>query len=165
MENILTHFDQNGKASMVDVSEKEITTRAAVAVGRIKVNLAAFNAIRSGKSEKGDVLETARVAGNIAAKRTPDLIPLCHRLELSQVKIDFMLHYDGLAVEVKCTVKLCGKTGAEMEALTGATAALLTIYDMCKALDRNMRISDIYLLDKEGGKSGQYHYTENSCSD
>lgn len=156
MENGLTHFDKSGKAAMVDVSEKENTARFASARGSIRVNRAAFDAVRNGTAEKGDVLGVARIAGIMAAKRTPELIPLCHPLLLTKVAVDFDLHPEDCTVDAVCTVKLSGKTGAEMEALTGASVALLTIYDMCKALDRGMELTRIYLEEKAGGKSGRH---------
>jgi cyclic pyranopterin phosphate synthase len=120
------------------------------------MNPAAFAAIKNGTAQKGDVLGVARIAGIMAAKRTAELIPLCHPLSLSQVTVDFELRADAYAVDAVCTVRLVGQTGAEMEALTGTSVALLTIYDMCKALDRGMEITNIVLAEKDGGKSGHY---------
>lgn len=151
-----THFDGNGNAIMVDVTAKKETERIAVATGYIKVNEDVFNAICSQTVGKGDVLGTARIAGIMAAKRTSDLIPMCHPLMLTKVTIDFTLEKEELAIHCFCTAKLCGKTGVEMEALTGISVALLTIYDMCKALDRSMEISKIHLVEKMGGKSGHF---------
>lgn len=151
-----THFDNNGNAIMVDVTDKDITERTAVAKGSIKVNREVFDAIKDGTAKKGDVLGTARVAGIMAAKRTWELIPMCHPLMLTKVTIDFKLHEETLSVEAFCTAKLCGKTGVEMEALTGVNIALLTIYDMCKAMDRAMEITNVCLAEKMGGKSGHF---------
>lgn len=154
MEKKLTHFDQSGKAAMVDVSNKEDTLREAVARGSIRVNAEVFRAIQAGTAAKGDVLGTARIAGIMAAKRASDLIPLCHTLMLTKVSVDFELAEEELRVNAICTAKTTGKTGVEMEALTGVSVALLTIYDMCKAMDRGMEITDIRLEEKSGGKSG-----------
>jgi cyclic pyranopterin phosphate synthase len=137
---------------MVDVSAKEITARAAAAKGYITVNAQAMTAILNGTSKKGDVLGVARIAGITAAKRTADLIPLCHPLIFDSCKIDFNIYEDKLQIEAVCTVKLNGKTGAEMEALTGVSVSLLAIYDMCKAIDRGMVIGGICLWEKSGGK-------------
>lgn len=154
--NGLTHFDEQGNARMVDVGEKTETDRIAVAHGFITVNQEVFEAISLGTAKKGDVLGVARVAGIMGAKRTSELIPLCHGLLLTKCAVDFVLHEERLSVEAICTVKTQGKTGVEMEALTGVNIALLTIYDMCKAMDRGMILSDICLLKKDGGKSGLY---------
>lgn len=151
-----THFDESGNAIMVNVSGKEDTVREAIAKGRIKVNDEIFEAIKNGNTKKGNVLGIARVAGIMATKRTSDLIPLCHVLNLTKATIDFELYNDTNEVEVICTVGVTGKTGVEMEALTGASVALLTIYDMCKAIDKNMEIGDIHLHKKSGGKSGNF---------
>lgn len=156
MDNGLTHFDQQGHAAMVDVSDKEVTQRIAVAKGSIQMSREAFDAVKNGTAGKGDVLGVARVAGIMAAKRTPELIPLCHPLMLTKVSVDFKPNEQELSVDATCTAKLNGKTGVEMEALTGVSVALLTIYDMCKAIDKGMVISDIYLVEKSGGKSGRY---------
>lgn len=156
MGNGLTHFDAQGNAVMVDVTEKAITMRMAVATGKIKVNQAVFKAIQEGTVKKGDVLGVARVAGIMAAKKTFELIPMCHPLLLTKCSIDFTLHENELAVEAKCLVKVTGQTGVEMEALTGVNMALLTIYDMCKAMDKGMVISEVKLMEKQGGKSGHY---------
>lgn len=152
----LTHFDEQGQAWMVDVGGKTGTDRVAVAHGLIRVSREVFAAIREGTAKKGDVLGVARVAGIMGAKRTSELIPLCHVLLLTGCSVEFVMHEEGLAVEAICTVKTHGKTGVEMEALTGVQVALLTIYDMCKAIDKGMVISDVCLLRKEGGKSGVY---------
>lgn len=162
MENNLTHFDESGKATMVDVTEKETTQRVAVAKGSIRVSKAVFEAIQNGTAKKGDVLGVSRVAGIMAAKRTSELIPLCHPLMLSKVAVYFDLHAETCTVDAVCTVKLYGKTGVEMEALTGVSIALLTIYDMCKALDKGMEITNIYLVEKSGGKSGHYIHSGNT---
>lgn len=154
--NELTHIDSNGNAVMVDVSEKEITQRAAVASGMISMNQAAFEAVVNHTSKKGDVLTVAQVAGIMAAKRTSELIPLCHILPLSKCSITFELFPETFTILARCMTKCEGKTGVEMEALTGVTTALLTIYDMCKAIDRSMTITRIQLEEKDGGKSGHY---------
>lgn len=151
-----THFDNNGNAVMVDVSDKEITEREAIALGRIKVSKACFDAVKNGTAKKGDVLGVARIAGIMGAKKTSELIPLCHVLNLTKVSIDFHLLEDTLEIEAVCTVKVSGKTGVEMEALTGVSVTLLTIYDMCKAIDKTMEIGSIYLAEKTGGKSGKF---------
>lgn len=156
MEKQLTHFDGKGNAVMVDVTEKAVTQREAIASGKIQVNEAVFNAIAQGTVKKGDVLGVARVAGIMAAKKTWELIPMCHPLMLTKCTIDFSLDEANLTVEAKCLVKVSGQTGVEMEALTGVNVALLTIYDMCKAIDKGMVINDIKLLEKQGGKSGHY---------
>lgn len=152
----LTHFDQKGNAVMVDVSEKEITSRMAIAEGFIKVNKAVFDAICNGTAKKGDVLGVARVAGIMGAKRTFEMIPMCHPLLLTKCTVDFKLFEAELMVKASCLVKVNGQTGVEMEALTGVNIALLTIYDMCKAMDKGMVISDVRLMEKQGGKSGHY---------
>jgi cyclic pyranopterin phosphate synthase len=149
-----THFDNRGNAVMVDISAKDITVRTARAKGSITVNEETLAAIRGGSAAKGDVLGVARIAGIAAAKRTAELIPLCHPLLFDACSIDFAIQEN--QIEAVCTVKLSGKTGAEMEALTGVSVALLTIYDMCKAIDRTMVIREIRLWEKSGGKSGRY---------
>ena len=141
---------------MVDVTDKAETERRAVARGTIHVTREIFDAIASGTVQKGDVLGTARIAGILAAKQTPHLIPMCHPLLLTKAAVDFELHEDTLSVDAVCTVKLKGQTGVEMEALTGVSVALLTIYDMCKALSKTMEIGEIHLEMKSGGKSGTY---------
>jgi cyclic pyranopterin monophosphate synthase len=156
----LTHLDADGAARMVDVSAKAVTAREAVAAGRITMAADAAQAIAAGLVKKGDVLAVARVAGIMAAKRTAELIPLCHPIPLSAVTIDFTLHEDG--VTVTATARTAGQTGVEMEALTAATAALLTVYDMAKALDKGMVIGDVRLLAKRGGKSGDWTAPESS---
>jgi len=155
-ESGFTHFDDNGNAVMVDVSGKEITSRMATAKGIISMNGETLAAVLDGTAKKGDVLGVSRIAGISAAKRTADLIPLCHPLNFDTCKIDFNIYEKNLQIEAVCTVKLSGKTGAEMEALTGVSVALLTIYDMCKAIDRSMIISNILLCEKSGGKSGHF---------
>lgn len=154
--NGLNHFDQNGNAVMVDVSEKPITERRAVAHGFITMNAAAYEATEKGNGRKGNVLGVAQVAGIMACKRTSDLIPMCHPIGLTHCSVEFHLFPEEQRVEVLCTAETAGQTGVEMEALTGASVALLTIYDMCKAVDRGMVMSEICLLHKSGGKSGIY---------
>lgn len=158
MGDQLTHFDEQGNARMVDVGDKRQTDRVAVAHGTIRVNRAVYEAISTGTARKGDVLGVARVAGIMGAKRTSEMIPLCHALMLTKCTVEFIMHEDACGVEAVCTVKTNGKTGVEMEALTGVTIALLTIYDMCKAMDRGMTVSDVCLLKKDGGKSGLYEH-------
>ena len=151
----LTHFDANGAAHMVDVSQKPNTERTAVAAGLVKMRPETLSLMKEGKAKKGDVLSVARLAGIMAAKKTHDLIPLCHPLALSKISID--LEYKGAdQVEITATVKTTGPTGVEMEALTAVNVAALTVYDMLKAVDRAMVITDIRLLQKDGGKSGSY---------
>jgi cyclic pyranopterin phosphate synthase len=151
----LTHFDAAGRAAMVDVSAKAETARSATARGRIVMLPATLALIREGRAGKGDVLGVARIAGIMAAKRTHELIPLCHPLMISKVTLD--LEPEGQdAVAIEATVKLTGRTGVEMEALTAVTVAALTVYDMVKAVDRGMRIEDVRLVHKEGGKSGEF---------
>ena len=159
-----THFDEQGNARMVDVTEKGETVREAVAKGRIRVSAECFGKIKEGTMAKGDVLGVARIAGIMGAKRTSELIPLCHILNLTKLNVDFVMHPETCEIEAICTAKTTGKTGVEMEALTGVSVTLLTIYDMCKAMDRGMRITDIHLMEKDGGKSGHY-VCEESCSD
>ena len=156
MEQKLNHFDEAGNAVMVDVTGKEPTFRAAVAEGTIRVSRPVLEAIVEGTAAKGDVLGVARVAGIMAAKRTWEIIPLCHPLLLSHLAVEFEILEEECAVRAECTVKLSGKTGVEMEALTGVSVALLTIYDMCKAIDKGMELGEIHLVHKEGGKSGVY---------
>jgi cyclic pyranopterin phosphate synthase len=150
----LTHIDPQGNAVMVDVGEKTHTERKAVAKGRIRVSGECFAAIRDKQAKKGDVLGVAQVAGIMAVKKTPDLIPLCHPLAVTKASVEFTLHPDSLDVEAVCTVQTFGQTGVEMEALTGVSVALLTVYDMCKAIDKKMEIYGVYLQEKSGGKSG-----------
>ena len=150
----LTHLDDAGKAAMVDIAGKPATERQAIAEGRITMSAEALAAIRAGAVKKGDVLATARIAGIMAAKKTSELIPLCHPLMLSKVAVDFDFEADGL--RVTAMARLTGQTGVEMEALTAASVALLTIYDMAKALDKAMVIGGVRLLEKRGGKSGDW---------
>lgn len=150
----LTHLDESGAAHMVDVSAKTDTVREAVAEGRIDMSAVALQAIVDGSAKKGDVLATARIAGIMAAKKTSELIPLCHPLLLSKIAVDFSFEPD--AIRATARVRLTGQTGVEMEAMTAVSVALLTIYDMAKALDKAMTISDIRLLTKSGGKSGDW---------
>ena len=150
----LTHFDENGKALMVDVTDKKETVREATAEGRIFVNKEVFQAIREGTAAKGDVLGVAATAGIMGAKRTSELIPMCHILPITNCRVNFEMEPEECAVLCTCTVKVTGKTGVEMEALTGVSVALLTIYDMCKAMDKAMEIGEICLVKKTGGKSG-----------
>ena len=154
----LTHFDEKGNAVMVDVSEKESTERIAIAKGRIRMQRAVFEKVKAGTMAKGDVLGVARTAGIMAAKRTWEWIPLCHMLALTKCSIDFDLLEESCEIEASCLVKTVGKTGVEMEALTGVQVALLTIYDMCKAMDRAMVMTEIRLYEKSGGKTGDYVY-------
>jgi cyclic pyranopterin phosphate synthase len=153
----LTHFDAQGQAHMVDVGAKPATHRVAVATGCIEMQAATLALIESGTAKKGDVLGVARIAGIQAAKKTSDLIPLCHPLALTRVAVDFELAGDGTP-QVRCTatVETVGPTGVEMEALTAVQVALLTIYDMCKAVDRGMTITHVHVLEKHGGKSGSH---------
>ncbi|ENY81385.1 cyclic pyranopterin monophosphate synthase MoaC [Sphingopyxis sp. MC1] len=154
MTNRPTHLDESGAAHMVDVGAKAATGRRAVAGGRIAMAPEALAAIRAGNAPKGDVLSTARIAGIMAAKRTAELIPLCHPLALTSVAVEFDWEADGIAV--RATAATTGPTGVEMEALTAASVALLTLYDMAKALDRAMVLGDIRLLEKSGGRSGDW---------
>jgi len=150
----LTHLDETGAASMVDVGSKPATNRTATATGRITMSAAALTAIRSGDAPKGDVLSTARIAGIMAAKKTAELIPLCHPLGLDSILVEFEFEADG--IRATATASVVGKTGVEMEAMTAASVSLLTIYDMGKALDKSMVIGGIHLLKKSGGKSGDW---------
>lgn len=151
----LTHFDEDGRARMVDVSDKAETARMAVARGKITVQPETFERIRSGLIAKGDVLAVAQVAGIMAAKQTSQIIPMCHPLMITGAKLRFNLVEPG-EVNIEAIVKVNGKTGIEMEALTAVSVAALTIYDMCKAIDKTMTIGDIYLVEKQGGKSGHF---------
>ncbi|WP_339634707.1 cyclic pyranopterin monophosphate synthase MoaC [uncultured Sneathiella sp.] len=153
----LTHFDKKGAAQMVDVGDKDITEREATATASIEMAPETLALIREGKANKGDVLGVARLAGIMAAKKTADLIPLCHPLALSKVSVEFIIDEDNSRIETQATCKLKGRTGVEMEALTAASIAALTIYDMCKAVDRGMTIVETKLLHKSGGKSGTYN--------
>lgn len=152
----LTHFDSQGHAVMVDVSDKEVTHREALASGKILVSEPVMEAVLNGTVKKGDVLGVARIAGIMAVKQTSHLIPLCHALPITSVHVDFEVHPEELFIKALCRVKVDGKTGVEMEALTGVQIALLTIYDMCKAIDKRMEMSEIHLETKSGGKSGDF---------
>jgi cyclic pyranopterin phosphate synthase len=156
MSDKLTHFDNDGKAVMVEVGEKTPTRRVAVASGEVRMRPATLQRILDSTIEKGDVFAVARLAGIMAAKKTPDLIPLCHPLLLTSISVDFLPHPQEGRVEISATVKLTGNTGVEMEALTAVAVAGLTIYDMCKAIDKEMVIGAIQLESKEGGKSGTF---------
>ena len=156
----LTHIDENGNAVMVDVTEKQATFRQATATGRIRMSAACYAAIASGRVKKGDVLAVAQVAGIMGAKRTSELIPLCHILNLTKCTVEFTLHPQEHSIEATCTVRCQGPTGVEMEALTGASVALLTIYDMAKAIDKRMEIGSVHLVEKMGGKSGHFLYAQ-----
>ncbi len=153
----LTHFDAHGRAHMVDVTGKAETVREATARGRVRMNPATLEMIEQGRMAKGDVLNVAQVAGIMAAKKTPDLIPMCHPLPITGVEMLFRLIKEESSVEIEGTVRLAGRTGVEMEALTAVSVAALTIYDMCKAVDRGMVIDQILLVHKSGGKSGDFH--------
>jgi cyclic pyranopterin phosphate synthase len=155
-EKGFNHFDSAGNAVMVDISAKETTVRTAAAKGIISMSAETLRAVREGTAKKGDVLGVARIGGIMAAKKNAELIPLCHPLSFDSCAVDFSIDETQSRIEATCTVQLSGKTGAEMEALTGVSVALLTIYDMCKAMDRAMVISDIRLWEKSGGKSGHF---------
>lgn len=152
----LTHFDSQGQAHMVDVSVKAATHRVAIAQGRIVMNSATLSIILEGSAKKGDVLGIARIAGIMAAKKTSDLIPLCHPLALTRVAVDLLPEEKDSSITCRATVETVGPTGVEMEALTAVQVALLTVYDMCKAVDRGMTITDVRVLEKHGGKSGSF---------
>jgi cyclic pyranopterin phosphate synthase len=152
----LTHFDRDGKARMVDVTDKAASERVAVAAGAVYLQPETLALIQDGGVKKGDVLSVARLAGIMGAKRTPDLIPLCHPLALTSVTLDLALDPERNAVDITATCKVAGKTGVEMEAMTAVAVAALTVYDMCKAVDRGITIGDIRLTHKSGGKSGVY---------
>ena len=154
----LTHINENGEAVMVDVSGKAVTVREAQAQGTVFVGPAILDLLQRGEIAKGDVLAAARIAGIMACKKTSDIIPLCHPLPITKASVDFEILPDQQAVRAVCTVKTEGKTGVEMEALTGVSAALLTIYDMCKAVSKEMVISDVHLVRKSGGKSGDFFF-------
>jgi cyclic pyranopterin phosphate synthase len=155
-DNKFTHFDNDGKAIMVDISDKNVTERLASAISSISMNEQTLNMIKSGNAKKGDVLGIARIAGIMAAKKTSELIPLCHPISLSSVTIDFEIDDNTNSINIICNCKLNGKTGLEMEALTAVSIAALTIYDMCKAVDREMTITKTQLTYKAGGKSGTF---------
>lgn len=151
-----SHFNDYGHAKMVDVSAKNDTVRTAIAAGRVRVNAETFELIKTGGVKKGDVLGTAQIAGIMGAKKTPDIIPMCHPIMLSGVDIEFTMNEELCSVDILATVKCTGATGVEMEALTAVTVACLTVYDMCKAVQKDMQITDIRLLRKTGGKSGDF---------
>ncbi len=151
-----THFDADGKARMVDVGSKDVTDRTAVAKGEIRMKPETLDLIIEGRAKKGDVLQVSRIAGIMGAKRTPDLIPLAHPLPLSSVTVDFRPDREQSLIEIEAVVRVTGQTGVEMEALAAVSVAALTIYDMCKAVDREMTISDIRLIEKSGGRSGHF---------
>ena len=151
-----THFNQSGEAHMVDIADKASTARRAIAAGRIVMQAETLDLIQQGKHKKGDVLGVARTAGIMATKRTADLVPMCHPLALTHVAVEFDVDADANAIDCIVTAETTGQTGVEMEALTGVQVSLLTIYDMCKAVDRGMVISDVRLLEKSGGKSGHW---------
>ena len=155
-DNKFTHFDNDGKAIMVDISDKNVTERLASAISSISMNEQTLNMIKSGNAKKGDVLGIARISGIMAAKKTSELIPLCHPISLSSVTIDFEIDDNTNSINIICNCKLNGKTGLEMEALTAVSIAALTIYDMCKAVDREMTITKTQLTYKSGGKSGTF---------
>ena len=152
----LSHLDEKGRARMVDVSEKEVTSRIALARGTIHMRPETLELIRQGKVEKGDVFSVARVAGIMAAKKTSELIPMCHPLNITSVEIDLTAQQEPARVEIEALVCVSGKTGVEMEAMTAVAVAGLTIYDMCKAVDREMALGEIRLVEKSGGKSGTF---------
>lgn len=154
--NLLTHFDAAGRAQMVDVGDKAVTHRVAIATGRITMQPATLQLINSGSAKKGDVLGVARIAAIQGAKRTPELIPLAHPLAITKIEIHFDVQAASNAIECRAQVETHGQTGVEMEALTAVQIGLLTIYDMCKAVDRAMVIGEVRLLEKHGGKSGSY---------
>ena len=153
-----THFDADGNARMVDVSDKAITARTAVAEGRIALSEEAFRAVADKSAPKGDVLSVAQIGGIMGLKRTSELIPLCHTLHLTNASVTFDLFPETREVRAVCTVRTDGKTGVEMEALTGVSISLLTVYDMVKAIDKHMVIRDIHLVEKHGGKSGDFYF-------
>lgn len=153
-----SHMDEAGNARMVDVGQKEITSREAVAAGRIYMSDTCFSMVQDGTMKKGDVLTVAQIAGIMGAKKTSDLIPLCHILALTKCAVTFSLIPEEHAIEARCLVRCQGRTGVEMEALTGVSIALLTVYDMCKAVDKSMHIEQVHLIEKKGGKSGHFIY-------
>ena len=155
-----THFNEQGRAKMVDVGEKPVSVRTAVAAGRVLVNEETFALIRSGGMKKGDVLTVAQIAGVMGAKRTPDLIPMCHPILMDGIDLELHLDEERLSVEITAAVSCDGRTGVEMEALTAVSCAALTVYDMCKAVQKDMVIADIRLLEKSGGVHGEFHREE-----
>ncbi len=154
-----THIDDEGRVRMVDVTQKEETHRVAKARGVISMNRETFETIQNQKVKKGNVLETARIAGIMAAKKTWELIPMCHPLNITHAQVDFFPDNEACAIRIESEVRLVGQTGVEMEALTAVSVAALTIYDMCKSYDKSMTVSDIFLLEKSGGKSGKFTRT------
>ena len=158
-----THFNEQGRAKMVDVGEKNASQRIAVAAGRVLVNEDTFSLIQSGGMKKGDVLTVAQIAGIMGAKRTSDIIPMCHPIALDGINLELALDEGKKSVEIRATVSCGGKTGVEMEALTAVSTAALTIYDMCKAVQKDMVITDIRLLSKAGGVHGDYNREESEC--
>lgn len=161
----LTHLDERGNARMVDIGEKAVTSRVATAAGEVQMLPETFKLIADGSHNKGDVLAVARVAGIQAAKKCSDLIPLCHPLMLTKVSVDFEMDAKNHRVLISATCAVDGKTGVEMEALTAASVAALTIYDMCKAVDRGMVVSNIRVMEKKGGKSGEYTRSDHTAGD
>ena len=155
-----THFNEQGRAKMVDVGEKPVSQRVAVAAARVLVNEHTFSLIQSGGMKKGDVLTVAQIAGVMGAKRTPDLIPMCHPILMDGINLELHLDESRLSVEIQATVRCDGRTGVEMEALTAVSTAALTVYDMCKAVQKDMTITDIRLLSKTGGVHGDYYREE-----
>ncbi len=155
-----SHFNEDGRARMVDVGGKDVTKRTAVAVGRVLVNRECFDLIKSGGMKKGDVLGTAQIAGIMGAKKTSEVIPMCHPIMINGANITFHLNEEDLAVEIQSEVKCSGVTGVEMEALTAVSIAALTVYDMCKAVQKDMVIDQIHLVSKSGGKSGDFVWRE-----
>jgi len=155
-----THFNEQGRAKMVDVGEKPISQRVAVAGARVLVNENTFSLIKSGGMKKGDVLTVAQIAGVMGAKRTPDIIPMCHPILMDGINLDLSLDEERLSVEIKAEVRCDGRTGVEMEALSAVSIAALTVYDMCKAVQKDMVISDIRLISKTGGVHGDYYREE-----
>ena len=155
--NDFTHFNDQGRAKMVDVGEKPVTTRTAAAKGSVLVNAQTFALIRSGGMKKGDVLTVAQIAGVMGAKRTPDLIPMCHPILIDGIDLKLSLDEERLAVDIAAEVRCGGRTGVEMEALTAVSVAALTVYDMCKAVQKDMTITDVCLVEKTGGAHGEYH--------
>jgi len=153
-----THFDEQGNARMVDVSGKDITHRVAIAEGIISVSREVMDAIKGNKVKKGDVLTVSQVAGIMGTKRTPDLIPMCHPLSLTNAEVTFEVDKEACEIKAICRAVTDSRTGVEMEALTGVSTALLTVYDMCKAIDKRMVIKEIHLVSKEGGKSGRFTF-------
>ena len=162
MKSRLAHFDQTGAAHMVDISEKESTTRVAIGKSKVRMSPLTIKLIKDQKSKKGDILGVARVAGVMAAKKTSEIIPLCHPLPLSKVSIEFQIKPALNQIQIKATVKTVANTGVEMEALTAATVSALTIYDMLKSVDKEIKITDVHLFFKEGGKSGKFKSTSSS---